>query len=71
MLLKGPKVRALAHNKTEFQKPQLTLFIHNEHGGEVLTYLSVHTYVQQKRLKKMLFWKVLFLILVYPLLLVP
>jgi len=67
MLLKGPKFRALAHNTTEFHKPQLTPFIHNEHGGEVLIYLCVHTHVQQKRLKKMLFWKVLFLIFVYPL----
>jgi len=48
MMLKEPKFRALAHNTTEFHKPQLTPFIHNEYGGEVLTYLSVHTYVQQK-----------------------
>jgi len=52
MMLKEPKFRALAHNTTEFHKPQLTPFIHNEHGVEVLTYLSVHTYIQQKNLKK-------------------
>ena len=70
MLLKEPKFRALADNTVEFHKPQLTHFIHNEHGCEVLTYLSVHTYVQQKDPKKLL-WEVLFLILVDPLLLIP
>jgi len=69
ILLKGPKFRALAHNTNEFHKPQLTPFIHNEYGCEVLTYQCAHI-CTAKRLKKKKFWKVLFLILVYPLLLV-
>jgi hypothetical protein len=51
MLLKEPKFRALFHNAAEFHKPYLTYFIHNKHGGEVLTYLCEHIYVQQKHSK--------------------